>query len=296
MSVQTWIAGRIGNWFNPANWTAGQVPVPGDSAVINAGTASVSEPTPGPVAGVAGVSILLGGLDTGQPVTLEAVDAVFQAFSGASVINTVLTVTGGEPASSPLNATFLAKGNTSFDGQILVSAKGGGLTIDSEPDSHRQRRQLHLQQRRPAGGDGGRPGKRAHLRRPNHHQRRPDRGPGRLGHRRRRHLHRLGHRGAGERRPDDHQGQRGGHGRRRDVAEDRLRRRHGLGHPGQCRGLLRASSASFRPSPAIASISPRSRRSRRGISGQRPPASQAISNSTPGKTARARSWRRWTWS
>ena len=135
MSVQTWIAGRIGNWFNPANWTAGQVPVPGDSAVINAGTASVSRPSPGPLAGVAGVSILLGGLDTGQPVTLEAVDAVFQAFSGASVINTVLTVTGGEPASSPLNATFLAKGNTSFDGQILVSAKGGGLTIDSEPDS-----------------------------------------------------------------------------------------------------------------------------------------------------------------
>ena len=134
MAIQTWISGRIGNWFTPANWTTGQVPVPGDSAVINAGTATVSQPTPGPVAGVAGVSILLGGLDTGQPVTLEAVDAVFQAFSGASVINTVLTVTGGEPATSPLNATFLAKGNTSFDGQILVSAKGGGLTIDSEAD------------------------------------------------------------------------------------------------------------------------------------------------------------------
>jgi RTX calcium-binding nonapeptide repeat (4 copies) len=135
MSIQTWISGRIGNWFNAANWTTGQVPVPGDSAVINTGTATVSQPVPGPLAGVAGVSILLGGLDTGQPVTLEAVDAVFEAFSGASVVNTVLTVTGGEPSSSPLNATFLAKGNTSFDGQILVSAKGGGLTIDSEPDS-----------------------------------------------------------------------------------------------------------------------------------------------------------------
>jgi hypothetical protein len=134
MAVQTWISGTIGNWFTPANWTTGQVPVPGDSAVIHAGTATVSRP-PGLLAGVDGVSILLGGLDTGQPVTLEAVDAVFQAFSGASVINTVLTVTGGEPSSSPLNATFLAKGNTSFDGQILVSAKGGGLTIDSEPDS-----------------------------------------------------------------------------------------------------------------------------------------------------------------
>ena len=47
MSIQTWISGRIGNWFNPANWTTGQVPVPGDSAVINTGTASVSQPTPG---------------------------------------------------------------------------------------------------------------------------------------------------------------------------------------------------------------------------------------------------------
>ena len=135
MALRQWISGTIGNWFNPADWTTGVVPVPGDSAVIHAGTASVSQPVPGPVAGVSGVSILLGGLDTGQPVTLEAVDAVFQAFSGTSVINTVLTVTGGDPSSSPLNATFLAKGNTSFDGQILVSAKGGGLTIDSEPDS-----------------------------------------------------------------------------------------------------------------------------------------------------------------
>lgn len=135
MAIQTWILSRIGNWFDPANWTTGQVPVPGDRAVINAGTAMVARPQPGPFAVVAGVSILLGGLDTGESVTLEAVDAVFQDSGGTPEFDTVLTVSGGEPTRSPLNATFLAEGRTSFDGQILVSALAGGLTIDSEPDS-----------------------------------------------------------------------------------------------------------------------------------------------------------------
>jgi hypothetical protein len=135
MAIQTWILSRIGNWFDPANWTTGQVPVPGDRAVINAGTAMVARPQPGPFAVVAGVSILLGGLDTGEPVTLEAVDAVFQDSGGTPEFDTVLTVSGGEPTRSALNATFLAEGRTSFDGQILVSALAGGLIIDSEPDS-----------------------------------------------------------------------------------------------------------------------------------------------------------------
>jgi hypothetical protein len=39
-------------------------------------------------------------------------------------------VAGGNPFLSPLNATFLVKGKTTYDGQILVEAQGGGLTID----------------------------------------------------------------------------------------------------------------------------------------------------------------------
>ncbi len=68
-------------------------------------------------------------------MTLEAVDAAFLGSAGPPEIDAVITVSGGEPTSSPLNATFLVEGNTSFDGQILVSALGGGLTIDSEPNS-----------------------------------------------------------------------------------------------------------------------------------------------------------------
>jgi hypothetical protein len=107
----------------------------GDSAVINTGTAIVAARQPGRRVVVTGVSILLGGLNTGEPVTLEAVDAAFLGSAGTPEIDTVITVSGGEPTISPLNATFLVEGNTSFDGQILVSALGGGLTIDSESNS-----------------------------------------------------------------------------------------------------------------------------------------------------------------
>src|SRR5262249_21456302 len=133
--VQPWITGRIGNWFEAGNGATGQVPIVGDSAIIRAGRASVSQPMPGPLAGVTGVSILLGGLGTNAPVTLEAVDAAFQGSATTPGIDMVLTVNGGDPVIAPLNATCLSEGNTSFDGQILVSAKGGSLTIDSEPDS-----------------------------------------------------------------------------------------------------------------------------------------------------------------
>jgi hypothetical protein len=134
MAFQTWITGRLGNWFDAANWATAQVPAPGDNAVIHAGTATVSKS--GTTPEIDGVSILLGGLSTNAPVTLEAVDAVFQGSTTTPEINMVITVNGGDPVSAPLNATFLSEGNTSFDGQILVSAKGGGLTIDSEADGH----------------------------------------------------------------------------------------------------------------------------------------------------------------
>src|SRR5262245_13457088 len=109
MVTQTWISGRIGDWFTAANWTTGHVPAASDTAVINAGTATVSSGDPA----VQGISILLGGLATGDSVTLEAIDASFGP-SPSPAANTVLTVSGGNPVTSPLNATFLVEGNTSF--------------------------------------------------------------------------------------------------------------------------------------------------------------------------------------
>ena len=238
MSIQTWISGRIGNWFNPANWTTGQVPVPGDSAVINAGTASVS---------AAHAGARRRGRGRVDPAGRTRHRPAGDARGGRRGVPGVLRHVRDQHCphrDRRRTLEFAAQRHLPGQGQYELRwpdprlRQGRRAHHRFRARQHRQCRQLHLQQRRPAGGDGGRPGERAHLRRPHHHQRRPDRGPGRLGHRRRRHLHRLGHRGAGERRADDHQGQRGGHRRRRDLAEDRLRRRHGLGHPGQCRGLL----------------------------------------------------------
>jgi hypothetical protein len=36
MAIQTWVSGTIGNWFDPANWTTGEVPELGDGELLAA--------------------------------------------------------------------------------------------------------------------------------------------------------------------------------------------------------------------------------------------------------------------
>lgn len=124
-----WNSGVTGDWFAASNWTPAVVPTAGYSATIGSGTAIVSAGH----GAVQGVSILLGGLATGEPVTLEADGAVFKGLGlPPNETDMVIQVSGGNPFLSPLNATFLVKGKTKYDGQILVEAQGGGLTIDAE--------------------------------------------------------------------------------------------------------------------------------------------------------------------
>lgn len=123
----TWKAGTVGDWFTAGNWTPSVVPTAGYTAQIGSGTAIVSGSS-----AVQGVSLVLGGLATGEPVTLEADGATFEGLgSPPNETDMVITVIGGNPFLSPLNATFLVKGKTKYDGQILVEAQGGGLTIDA---------------------------------------------------------------------------------------------------------------------------------------------------------------------
>lgn len=130
--TQIWTPGNVGNWFTGANWKSGTVPQTGDTAVIQSGTAIISSlPNPS----IVGEDIQLGGLTVGSPVTLVAIDATFEGSgSGASEVNTTLTVTGGKPTGSTVDAIFLVEGNTSFDGQIFIEPIGGSFTIDSESD------------------------------------------------------------------------------------------------------------------------------------------------------------------
>ncbi|MGD9885193.1 MAG: hypothetical protein AB7U95_34350 [Reyranella sp.] len=129
MTTQTWVSGVVGDWFTPANWTTDTVPVALDTAMIGSGN-----PTIGQGSSILGQTIVLGGSATASSVTLTAIDSSFGQSTGTPSFATRLFATGGHPVTSPLRATFLVQGNTSFEGQIIVSAMGGSLTIESQSD------------------------------------------------------------------------------------------------------------------------------------------------------------------
>ncbi len=115
----TWTGEVDSHWDNPANWKPNGIPQSGDTAAISSGTSN--SPT---ISGrhIKGVQIALGSPDGGS-VTLGAGSADFTEVN--------LTVTGGDPGSSPVNATLSCQGDISFDGSITVEAPGGSLTIDA---------------------------------------------------------------------------------------------------------------------------------------------------------------------
>ncbi len=115
----TWTGEVDSHWDNPANWKPNGIPQSGDTAAISSGTSN--SPT---ISGrhIKGVQIALGSPDGGS-VTLGAASADFTEVN--------LTVTGGDPGSSPVNATLSCQGDISFDGSITVEAPGGSLTIDA---------------------------------------------------------------------------------------------------------------------------------------------------------------------
>jgi hypothetical protein len=119
-----WTGAVDSNWSNPSNWEPNGIPQSGETAVISSGTSN--SPTISNE-NIEGVQIALGSLDDGSPdggsVTLGAASV---NFTGGS-----LTVTGGDPGSSTVNARLSCQGNVSLDGLITVEAMGGSLTIDA---------------------------------------------------------------------------------------------------------------------------------------------------------------------
>ncbi len=128
MATQTWIPDTIGDWFTAANWTSGSVPTTGDSAIIGSGMPTIASGAPS----ITREQIVLGGSQLASLVTLEAVGATFSGTGDPT--DMTLTVTGGDPSTGGLAATFLVEGATSFHGQIYVQTINGGLTINSQSD------------------------------------------------------------------------------------------------------------------------------------------------------------------
>lgn len=130
MATQIWVSGAGGYWSTPSNWISGIPPGPRDIARISFGI-----PIIGQSSSIQGEAIFLGGEPAASSVVLAAIDTIFEPYtSGTSAFQTRLLVTGGHPVTSPLRARFIAEGNTSFEGQIVVEAVGGSLTINSASD------------------------------------------------------------------------------------------------------------------------------------------------------------------
>ena len=125
----TWTGAVDSHWENPENWKPNGVPGRGDTAAIPSGTSNspaISNRD------IKDVQIALGSTD--GSVTLDAASVKF--------IEGGLTVTGGAPGASTVNATLSCQGNVSFalageeeerkgvNGTITVEA-GGALTIDA---------------------------------------------------------------------------------------------------------------------------------------------------------------------
>jgi glycosyltransferase involved in cell wall biosynthesis len=133
MSTYTWRDGVSGIWFDSANWTSNQVPGTSDSAVVRSGMPQVSSGGE-----IIGEKVLLGGSTSGGSVTLELTDAMLAPLTSGTVgsgiprvvQNMFLTVTGGG-SSSPVSATILARGTTTFEGELIDEPINGALTISA---------------------------------------------------------------------------------------------------------------------------------------------------------------------
>lgn len=129
-AIYTWTGAVDSHWENPANWKPNGIPQSGDTAAIPSGTSN--SPTISD-RDIKDVQLALGSADGGA-VTLSAASAKF--------IEGGLTVTGGAPGASTVNATLSCQGDVSFalagkeeeqkgvNGTITVEA-GGALTIDA---------------------------------------------------------------------------------------------------------------------------------------------------------------------
>src|SRR5918999_2821652 len=124
MAIRTWIPGRLGNWFNAANWTTtppppNDFPQPHDTAIVRSGTPVVASTDPH----IADVTIFLGGPDDTAAVTLQATSGFFEPNVDLSVV--------GPGTGQAGDVTFQSFGSTTYRGRIFVLAKGGKLTIDA---------------------------------------------------------------------------------------------------------------------------------------------------------------------
>ena len=125
MATQIWVSGAVGDWATGSNWQSGIPPATGDLLIVSSGFPTIDEGST-----ISGVEIVLGGEPTASAVSLAAIATTFEP-ADTDDNDMQIRVSGGHPVTSPLHATFIVEGDTSLEGQIIVQAMGGNLTIES---------------------------------------------------------------------------------------------------------------------------------------------------------------------
>jgi RHS repeat-associated protein len=116
-----WINPGSGNWDDGANWSTGQVPGPGDDALISTTAAAT-------ITIQSGDSITVHSLTTAGPDTLSFTGGSLAVTSG-STFGGSLSMTAGSLTASGSGADLQVNGSSSIDGSSLYANSGGALNL-----------------------------------------------------------------------------------------------------------------------------------------------------------------------
>lgn len=120
MATLTWNSGTAGDWNSGANWSPGQKPVAGDTAIVTAGTAELlSNVDP-----ASGVTLLLGGAPTTDGSGDTVPNAFFDTLNNTIGPNFTVTDTG-----AGMEGEWAAAGITAFTGTISVTGTNALLVL-----------------------------------------------------------------------------------------------------------------------------------------------------------------------
>ncbi len=122
LSADMWINPNGGNWDVGSNWSSGQAPGTGDTAVINTtGAATITINS--------GDNIQVQGLTTGSNDTLSIAAGSLTVTSGNSTLSGALSMTFGSLTASGSGVNLTANGSTDISGANLTAEGGADLSL-----------------------------------------------------------------------------------------------------------------------------------------------------------------------
>jgi YD repeat-containing protein len=121
LSADNWIASS-GNWDVGSNWSLGQAPGAGDTAVINTSSAAT-------ITIQSGDNINVQNVTTGSNDTLSITGGSLTVTSGTSTLSGALSMSGGSVTATGSGVSLTADGSTTVAGASLDASGGAALSL-----------------------------------------------------------------------------------------------------------------------------------------------------------------------